>query len=217
MLEHKKIASQKKNISVYTIWLFHLSAIIGIALGYKEWFITKTPLNLIILSAILFLNFPINSWKKIYVSFFFIFIGMLVEWVGVHNDFLFGSYFYGENLGYKILNVPVLIGINWSILTLSTAAIAQKLFHHTLVKVAAGSGLMVFLDVFLEISAPILDFWYFENDLAPPRNYIAWFVIGLILQFIYHKSKIKGDFVISLHLYLVQLIFFIFLYGYYYL
>ncbi|MBT8195696.1 MAG: carotenoid biosynthesis protein [Bacteroidia bacterium] len=217
MLQFKEIANHKHNISVFTVWLFHISALIGIALGFKEWFITKTPLNLIIIAVLLILNFPINSIKKVNIALLFIFLSMLVEWIGVHNDFLFGSYYYGENLGVKIFGVPLLIGLNWAVLTLTTAAIAQKLFRNSLIKIAAGSALMVFLDVFLEIAAPNIDFWYFENNIAPVRNYIAWFAIGLLLHFIYNKSKIKGEFVFSLHVYLVQLIFFIFLYGYYHL
>ena len=40
------------------------------------------------------------------------------EWIGVNYGWLFGSYVYGESLGFKIGGVPLLIGANWLLLAL---------------------------------------------------------------------------------------------------
>lgn len=205
----------KRNVSIFILWLFHISGIIGVSLGYLDWFISKTPLNLIIILVLISINFPIDTKKKIWVTFVFFCTGMLAEWIGVHYGFLFGEYSYGNNLGFKIDDVPILIGINWVILTLSTAAISAYLFQNRIVKIIAGALLMVGLDFFIEVVAPRFDFWSWTSIDAPLRNYLAWFLIAVFLHSIYDKSRIKGDFTFSLHLYLAQLLFFAYFYGFY--
>ena len=43
---------------------------------------------------------------------------MLAEILVVSYGIIFGNYKYGEILGYKVLGVPLIIGINWCILSL---------------------------------------------------------------------------------------------------
>ncbi|MFT5168751.1 MAG: putative membrane protein, partial [Saprospiraceae bacterium] len=64
-------------------------------------------------------------------------------------------------------------------------------------------------------SAPIFDFWRFENGIAPLKNYIAWFGIAILFHFIFQSLKLKGDTKLAYHLYAAQLIFFIYFYGFY--
>lgn len=204
-----------ENGAIFLAWLFHVSAIIGIALGHFDWFITKTPLNLLLVAILMVLAYPINGPVAITFSIFFYVLGMAVEWIGVHYDFLFGSYAYGENLGPKIDGVPFLIGVNWMVLTLATAAISNRLFKSIIVRILAGAGLMVFLDIFIEQTAPMLDFWLFSGGDAPIRNYIAWYGISAFMHYLYQRSALQGNFKVSLNIYLAQLAFFIFLYGAY--
>ena len=67
---NKKMAA----VAVAFIWLVHVSAIIGIFLGYREWFITKTPMNLLLLLVVLVLFNPLTSRKSLGV-FGLIFLG----------------------------------------------------------------------------------------------------------------------------------------------
>ena len=201
-------------ISIGILWLFHLSGMIGISLGYEDWFVKKTPLNLTIAFVLLILNYPIDRKKIVYTSLFF-FVGMLVEWIGVHYHFLFGSYSYGSSLGAKLDGVPFLIGINWAVLVLITGTISSRLTNHFWWKIILGSALMVLLDFFMEVPAPIFDFWTFENGLAPLRNYIAWFGIAAILHFLFQKNNMEGHLTFSIHLYLSQFVFFLYFYGRY--
>ena len=116
--------------SIFLIWLFQISGLIGISVGFSEWFLTKTWVNLSLVFLITLLLFPIDSRKKALISGFFFLAGMGVEWVGVHYEFLFGSYYYGENLGWKTDGVPLLIGANWKILTLITGCLATHFFKN---------------------------------------------------------------------------------------
>lgn len=201
-----------KSISIFVIWLFQLSAIIGISLGYTDWFISKTPLNLFITTALIVINFPINSYRKVTLFLAIFVLSLLIEWIGVHFGFLFGVYEYGKNLGPKIDGVPVLIGVNWAVLILSTVVIASKWVTPFHLRVLLGAFLMVFIDFFIETSAPPFDFWIWQSGAAPLRNYVAWFIVSLFFHAAFQLLKIKGDFYFSSHLYLAQLIFFIYFY-----
>lgn len=205
---------RKLYISIGIVWLFQVSAIIGISLGHQEWFISKTPLNLIIAISLLAWNYPINTSSKALVAFSFFIAGMLAEWVGVHYDFLFGAYYYGNNLGIKLDGVPFIIGINWAVLTLITGTIADRFSKNLILKTIIGAFLMVFLDFFLEVSAPEFDFWHWGIGHAPLRNFITWFSLAAALQWILQKTKTIGNLTFSIHLYLAQLVFFIYFYVY---
>lgn len=209
--------SHLKSLSIFIIWLFQLSAVIGISMGHYDWFISKTPLNLIIAAVLLTIHFPIDNFKKAVVALVIFASSLLIEWIGVHFGFLFGVYEYGKNLGLKIDGVPLLIGVNWAVLILSTAAIADRWVKSILLKVLLGALLMVFMDFFIETSAPPFDFWIWDSGAAPLRNYVAWFMVSLILHYAYHRTKIKGDFTFSCHLYAAQLVFFIYFYGFHHL
>ena len=202
-------------IAIGLIWLFHVSGMIGTVLGYVDWFLPKTPLNLLVCFSLLIWVFQINGTKQLATVAFLFAAGMLVEWIGVTYGFLFGAYHYGSNLGTKLDGVPFMIGINWAMLVMITGAISDRLFNNQWLKVLLGASLMVGLDFFIEPSAPLMDFWYWELGHPPLRNYIAWFAIALILHWVYQRNIKSGHFAFSLHLYVAQLIFFIFFYAYY--
>jgi putative membrane protein len=210
-----QIYKNSVNISIFIVWLFHITAMLGVTLGYQDWFVSKTPINLFLIFLLLLWNFPKKSLRLgIAIGVFFI-VGMLFEWLGVHYGLFFGNYTYGNNLGPKFFRVPWFIGVNWAVLTIVSASIASSLFESKIARVFLGAGLMVFLDFFLEQSAPIFDFWIFENDLVPLKNYIAWFEISLLFNFIYQSLNLKGNTKFSYHIYIAQLVFFIYFYGFY--
>lgn len=204
-----------KLLSIGTLWLFHISAIIGITAGFFDFFVPKTPLNLILALVLLIFNFKIYTGKKVFLILLFFSVGMLAEWIGVHNDFLFGSYAYGDNLGWKLDGVPYLIGLNWAILVFITGGIANTFKIDRWLKVFLGAFLMVFLDLMIEVVAPVFDFWTFKGGIAPVQNYIAWFAIASVLHFIFQRMRVTGDTKFSVHLYGCQLIFFAYFAVYY--
>ncbi len=203
-----------KALAIFVIWLFQVSAIIGITLGFQDWFITKTPFNLLLTGGLLMWYYPIENVQKTIPVIIIYVVSLLIEWVGVHFGFLFGAYSYGNNLGFKIDGVPLLIGVTWATLILSTAAIADRLVQPIYMKIIVGALLMVFMDFFIETSAPPFDFWVWAEGAAPLRNYIAWFGVSLFLHAFYHQCKVKGDFTFSCHIYAAQLVFFIYFYGF---
>jgi len=200
--------SFKTILGILIIWIFHCSGLLGIYLGNTDWFIAKSPLNLLVSLVIFMWLFPISNLKWFLLFFLFFVLGMFAEWLGVTYGILFGSYTYGNNLGPKLDGVPYLIGSYWALLTFVTATISYKVRIPRWLQPILGASLMVLLDVFMEKSAPKFDFWAFDG-VVPLANYLAWFGIGLALHYILYFAKVKGNFSISLHLYFAQLLFFL--------
>lgn len=193
--------------SIAIIWLFHVSGILGIIYGNSEWFISATPLILSINFALLLINCNGHKWFFHMVILGFL-TGMITEILGVQRGWIFGDYKYGNALGYKILGVPMLIGVNWALLTIITAAIAQQFYENLFMRIVIGVCLMIFLDLLIEPIAPVLDFWAFEGGNAPLQNYIGWTAVAIFLQSIFHyfRIEVKGWF--PNQLYILQIIFF---------
>ena len=75
---------------------------------FLVWIISNKPNLLGSLKTILNLSFSFNGVAEILVGSYGI---------------IYRNYKYGEILGYKVLGVPLIIGINWCILTLIKGAI----------------------------------------------------------------------------------------------
>ncbi|MEO1254703.1 MAG: carotenoid biosynthesis protein [Bacteroidota bacterium] len=195
-------------LSIGIVWLFHVSALIGIFLGYFEWFIVKTPLNLMVSFILLLTVGGKHAVRTLPYIILFAVLGFSVEWIGVHTGFPFGSYTYGNNLGIKLDGIPPMIGVNWAMLTVITGAIAFRYFKGWKA-ILAGATLMVGIDFFIEPIAAPAGFWSWANDAIPVSNYIAWFVIAMFFHWIYMRFIRSYNFLFSVNLYLAQLLFFV--------
>ncbi|TPN83967.1 carotenoid biosynthesis protein [Aquimarina algicola] len=197
----------KNNISIGVIWLFNISGIIGILLGYEDWFLRLTPLNLLIYLFLILWNQNFNPKLILMLSIPFC-VGMIAEGLGVNFGLIFGNYEYGENLGYKVFGVPLMIGVNWAILTYSSAAIARKIHSGLWVSSLLASILMVAMDVILEVSAPRFDFWEFENNIVPLQNYVGWFGTAFVAHMVFQKLSKTYNYNLSIHIFVAILVFF---------
>lgn len=207
----EKIDSHKTAIGIFLLWLLHLSGLIGIAAGAGDWFLPKTPLNLILTSLIFIWVFPVKSRVKVWYAASVFVLGMAAEWVGVHTGYLFGTYSYGENLGPKLDGIPYLIGVNWALLSLASGSLSTSWKAPKPIQVGIGALIMVGLDYFIERVAPFMDLWRFEGGTPPVWNYVCWFGLALLFQWAYQRAGISGNRAIALHLICVQLVFFTFL------
>ena len=67
----------KLNISIFLIWLFHVSGIIGIIYTNTSWFIGQTPINLILSFSLLLINTKLSkSTLLLFIGCFT--VGMLI-------------------------------------------------------------------------------------------------------------------------------------------
>tara|TARA_B100001057_G_scaffold498526_1_gene605784 strand:- start:192 stop:827 length:636 start_codon:yes stop_codon:yes gene_type:complete len=199
-----------KKISIIIIWLFHLSGLLGLLYIDKNLFASLTPLNLFISTTLLFINQTNATRMKFFIVFAIFFVGMIAEILGVQYGLIFGNYEYGNNLGLKLLGVPILIGFNWVVLTVICGSISHKIFKKSkILAVIFGVVLMLMVDLTLEPIAPALDYWEFSGSKAPLQNYIGWGITSLITQTLYQYFYKTKEFIFSVNLFIAQFLFFL--------
>ena len=205
--------ANKKNISIFIIWLVHISGFLGMSFYDLDFFASFTSTNLFLMSIILFLNFKLSSKYDILSILLIFLIGMITEILGVNYGLIFGDYEYGNNLGFKLFGVPFLIGVNWIVLTAISANIAALITKNKniVLTVIIGALLMLAMDFVMEPIAPKLDLWKFNNLIVPTSNYIGWLIIGLFTQTIYNLQFRQKEIGVSVNLYLAFFLFFSFL------
>ncbi|WP_296313311.1 carotenoid biosynthesis protein [Winogradskyella sp. UBA3174] len=204
----KENSNFKIRISIFIIWLFAISGIIGVSSSAQDWFLSMTPLNLLLSLAMVLWHIKNYNYKVILALAIPFFIGFIAEGLGVNFGLIFGTYVYGENLGFKVFGVPLMICINWTLLTATTADVSKYFSKNIVISALVGAALMTGLDVILEVSAPRFDFWEFENGIVPIKNYIGWFVTAFIAHLGYQSFKVETNRVISWHVLVSIIIFF---------
>lgn len=177
-----------KKYSFTALLVVHFFGVIGIFSPFREWFLSLTFLNLLLsLTLLVFNSGKIELSLLIYLLIAF-FIGFSSEVIGVNTSLLFGDYYYGENLGYKIAGVPLMIGVNWAMLSYASGVLVQQYIKPIMPRVLVAASIMVLLDFLIEPVAPLVDFWHFKGGLPGLRNYTDWFLIALLLQVILAKT-----------------------------
>lgn len=82
---------------------------------------------------------------------------------------IFGTYNYGNALGIKILETPILIGFNWLFLTYCFS-FWDHLGLKSIFVIILAPLLMVLYDLALEHVAPALNMWSWEQNTIPITN-----------------------------------------------
>lgn len=180
---------QRYRTILFVLFILYTVGILGIASNYWTPFILLTPINLLASLALILWNHPSkNTPLALFIGLVFI-IGWSVEWFGVHTGLLFGEYVYGQTLGPKVAETPLIIGINWVMITYAAGMVVNQFALHlkSWLKIIIAAILMVGVDFFIEPVAPKLDFWSWQNDLVPIQNYWGWFWIALLVQFLFFK------------------------------
>jgi len=204
------LKANKKNISIFIIWLVHVSGFMGMLFYDLDFFAGFTSVNLLLMSIILFLNIKLDSKYHILSILSIFLIGMITESLGVNYALIFGDYEYGNNLGFKLFGVPYLIGVNWIILTVISGNIASFITKNRsiVLTIIIGALLMLAMDFVMEPIAPKLDLWRFQNLIVPSSNYVGWLFVGLFTQAIYNLYFKEKEISVSTNLYLVFFLFF---------
>lgn len=213
MKEHvlfQKILKQKSLILILVLVIFYLVGIVGLTSSWREDFLPLSFMNLLLSFTVLLIalkNHSLRFYTFIFAGFS---IGMIAEWIGVHTGLLFGNYIYGNNLGPLWYGVPLIIGINWLMLTIISGSIAERLKIHWFLKAAIGTFLMLILDFLIEPIAILSDYWTWSGDI-PFSNFVGWFFIAFLIQLVYFSMKLAEQNKVATVLYFLQVIFFIIL------
>ncbi len=181
----------KTNGSALFLIILYLVGFIG-TIRSVEWVQQATPIHLIVCMS-LFIFCEGRSWqlRQILLALGLVLFGVGIEWLGVRTSFPFGAYHYGERLGWKLDGIPLTMGINWLLLALLSAELARSLLSDKdlLLQVIFGSLLMVLTDLPMERICSKLDFWYWDAGTAPLQNYLAWFCLGIGVQYIILRNR----------------------------
>ena len=195
--------------SIFIVWLINVSGFFGMFSDQKEFFLTFTPYAILMSFILIFINSKINQKGFITSIVIIAIFGFIIEYLGANYGILFGAYSYGENLGLKVGNVPLIMAINWILLIIITGNFSEKVFKNSLAsRVIFGSLLMVILDFFIEVSAPKLDYWEFDKHPVPQTNYIWWFVFSIIFQIVYQIYVKEKEYKLSQNILVIHFLFF---------
>ena len=195
--------------AIIVISVYYLVGIIGLTQDITfNLFKALVPFTLLCSVYFLWL-FHENPDTRAYLSFLAIFIlGFAIEAAGVNTGVIFGHYAYGRTLGLKLLETPIIIGINWLILIYSVWVLTGKFIHGKWLQYFVSALFMVLYDFVLEPVAIRLDMWQWEGEVVPIQNYIAWFAISFIFLMILDLTIKQIRNKIATALFIVQFLFF---------
>ena len=199
----------KLKVSIVILMAFYISGVIGILTNNQTIdFLSLTPLNLLVNATLLLLNHQKGTNKQWLVFLIIAVIGYFIEVIGVTTGVIFGDYFYKTTLGWKLFETPLIIGVNWMLLTYGVVYTIGIKIKNTIGIALASAFVLVALDILIEPVAIKYDFWIWKQAIVPFKNYIAWFFISFILCYIvaHYKSVSKNNF--APYLLVMQFIFF---------
>lgn len=197
----------KNSILLGIIVLFHTVGLIGLHSDSRAFFLGLSPLNLLLAMVCLLLSFR-ASWKLAVDVFVVLLLGFAVEVIGVHTGYLFGDYAYGSSLGWKLLGVPLIIGVNWALLSFGAIACVVRLRVPIVVKALLSALLMTGLDVLIEPVAVNSDFWSWNHGIIPVFNYICWFGVAFPLHYYLLKRGTPEQNPVAVGLFIGLIVFF---------
>ena len=169
-----------KAFAILWITLVHFFGIIGVYF-LPDWFLPATPLVILVSAIVVILRYEKYRQSRIVAFIVIALLAFFIEVYGVQTGNLFGTYTYGNNLGWKLFGVPIIIGVNWAALLM----VSQQLTTHYIgiknrfFSAVSVGVLMTMFDLLLEVLAPQFDFWSFTHlNYAPLQNFIGWFGVS---------------------------------------
>lgn len=215
--KEEELKNRKYTYSVGFLALFYLVGIAGfINPSTREFFSRLTPLALL-LSAGFLVWFHQPKFKlKMLLVFGIIFIfSFLIEAIGVKTGVIFGEYIYGKGLGIKVLETPLMIGLNWLMLVYCTKIIAKRISENQTARLFFAPLLMVVYDLVLEQAAPLLGIWSWAGEKIPAQNYISWYLLAFLFHLLLQKTKTQFSNKLAAPVFVIQFLFFVVIVGYF--
>jgi len=197
--------------SAILLLVVHTAGIIGILSSHSHFFLSLTPLSLVLSMSLLLLNH--KEYNNAFYTFLIIgFIaGYFIEVLGVKTGIIFGYYTYNDTLGPKLLQAPLVIGINWLMLVYCAGVVSNRINISIFFKSVVGAFMLVILDALIEPVANKFGFWTWTYDIIPAQNYIAWGIVSFALLYLFHSLKFNKDNKLASLLLIIQFLFFMLL------
>tara|TARA_B100001778_G_scaffold273872_1_gene236370 strand:- start:563 stop:1189 length:627 start_codon:yes stop_codon:yes gene_type:complete len=181
-----QLVDYKFKKDVIFLIVVYVAGIIGISIN--DSFLKLSFVSLVI-PMVLFLIRLKPSIKDLVLLALVFSLTFFSEWLGVNYGWIFGEYLYGDSLGIKIGGVPLMIGVNWVLLSVVSRQALFGVFSNKYIVAFFAPILMLLIDFILEPIAPKLGFWDWNNIDVPISNYRDWFIVALISQLILFNFK----------------------------
>jgi putative membrane protein len=196
------------NVKKFVI-IFYIVGLLGFVIPYtKGVFIFITPFALLLNTYLLMVYHKAYKLKDILLFLVILLSGFTIEVIGVKTGLIFGHYTYGNALGIKLFETPLLIGINWLFLTYTATAITGYLKVKKWLVVIVAPFFMVIYDLILEQVAPKMNMWSWQNSEVPIKNYVAWYAIAMVFVALLTVFKIDTKNPLAPIIFISQFIFF---------
>jgi len=190
--------------------IIHLAGILLFIIPAARHFLCLLiPSILLIYLALIFISHRDWSWRSLAVFLSIYILAMLLELAGVSDQRLFGAYQYHDTLGFKVGGVPLLIGVNWLMLTYCSHSISRELFRNILPRILSGALIMVAYDIMLEFVTPHLNMWSFDKPYPPLQNFLAWFIAAVAFQSLLEIFRVNTENKPARILMIAQILFFL--------
>lgn len=193
----------------------HVIGLVGLNLpAFHALFEGLSYINLLVSFAfVILMHRPINNRFGLFVISAFS-IGMAIEIAGVNTGFPFGVYHYNGTLGPQIWGVPIVIGLNWVLLSYTCAVFSRSYTHYKWSNVIIASAMMVVVDIFLERFAIRHHFWTWQNLAPPLSNFISWFFVSCLIQVFFTflkevQNRVSNWYLLILLLFLMEIGFYL--------
>jgi putative membrane protein len=196
-----------KKYLLYFLILVYVSGAIGY-LFQPQFFSPFTPFTLLYTCFVFLLFQEINNKKYLFSFLAIALIGYVSEVIGVKTGLVFGAYHYQSALGFKVLEVPFVISLNWALLINIGILVASYFFTHPIKLALASAFIITTLDVLIEQIATDMHYWHFDSGIAGIHNYVAWFLISFFTALLFQQNMLKGNKKIALLFIMLQVFFF---------
>ena len=187
-----------------------MSGLIGFAVpAMHPLFLKLVPWHILLMLVVIVCSHRLMESKFISFALLIFASSIILEWIGVHKNWIFGDYSYGTTLGFKLDAIPIIIGVNWFLLIYSAGVLMQRTrIRSIFFRVIIGAAILVLLDLIIEPVAQHFDYWHWLNNMVPLKNYLSWFLVSAVLLFVFEKFGFKKQGLVAPVLLLVQFVFF---------
>jgi bisanhydrobacterioruberin hydratase len=210
-VERTEVIKLNKSL-LFLIIMYSVGVIGHLTPALRSLMISLTPFTLLLTGGVTLLSSGLKSNFKLIVWCVIVYaMTFSLEVTGVKTGYVFGSYSYGNVLGLKLFEVPLIIGFNWVVIILGAVGIASRIHQNSLQIALLTSTFAVLFDIMLEPVAINLGYWTWENGFIPLQNYYAWFGIAFFASLFGNKLKLDLEDSLFIYYFLIQFTFFILL------
>lgn len=183
-------SSLAKRVSLVFTVVVYVSGLIGMQTAWRDWFILMTPFSLLVSVAVLVQHQEVHTFRTVSWMVGAFLVGYSSEVLGVNTGLIFGDYLYGDAMGPKVYSTPLLIGINWLLVTLIVNEVVWRVLPAStpgfLGSLFGALGCTA-LDWWIEPGAIQLGYWAWEGGYPPLENYFGWFLVSLVISVAYYR------------------------------